>query len=148
MTLGFLSWLKHTQFSSTSLKVDEISANLSTMMVLCSLHPTSSWYKRTVYPIYLYMSALIHYIRRYTLVAVNTLLLNFSNQVALIRLSQTNEASFSGNMRPCSVSIVNGDGWRMGKVAVLLVTLTCVALLPRCHSQGEVRVTECKGCTL
>ena len=34
----------------------------------------------------------------------------------------------------------------MGKgAAVLLVTLTCVALLPRCHSQGEVRVTECKG---
>ena len=32
----------------------------------------------------------------------------------------------------------------MGKGAsVLLVTLTCVALLPRCHSQGEVRVTEC-----
>ena len=32
----------------------------------------------------------------------------------------------------------------MGKgAAVLLVTLTCVALLPRCHSQGEVRATGC-----
>ena len=45
--------------------------------------------------------------------------------------------------------IVNGGAQRMGKGAtVLLVTLTCVALLPRYHSQGEVRVTECKGCTL
>ena len=99
-------------------------------------------------PIHVCTHTLIHYIRRYTLVAVNTCLLNYSSQVALIRLSQSNEASFSGNMRPCGVSIVNGDGWRMGKVAVLLVTLTCLALLPRCHSQGEVRVTECKGCTL
>ena len=42
------------------------------------------------------MSALIHYICRYTLVAVNKCFLNYSNQETLIRLSQTNEASFSG----------------------------------------------------
>ena len=90
------------------------------------------------------MSALMHYIRSYTPEAVNILFLNYSSHVTLIRLSQTNEASFSGNMRPCSVSIVNGDVQRMGKgAAILLVTLTCVALLPRCHSQGEVRVTGC-----
>ena len=43
------------------------------------------------------------------------------------------------NMRPFSVSIVNRDVRRMGKgAAVLLVTLTCVALLLECQSQGEV----------
>ena len=37
----------------------------------------------------------------------------------------------------------------MGKeVSVLLVTLTCVTLLLAGHSQGEVRVNECKGGTL
>ena len=95
------------------------------------------------------MSALILYIRRYTPVAVNTLFLNYSNQMTLIRLSLTNEASFSGNMRPCGISIVNRDTRWMGKgAAVLLVTLTCVAFLPRCQSQGEERGIDCKGCTL